>query len=79
MRGIFFVNTPQKEQARNRVPVLFGGATLTSNRALRALRAQQNPVRISAFLIDARSRGIVKGEIYSPKAKFRERGASNTC
>ena len=32
--GIFFVNTPQKEQARNRVPVLFGGATLTSNRAL---------------------------------------------
>ena len=44
--GIFFVNAPQKEQARNRVPVLFGGVILTSNRALRALRAQQNPVRI---------------------------------
>jgi hypothetical protein len=28
MRGIFFVNAPQKEQARNRVPVLFGCATL---------------------------------------------------
>ena len=44
MRGIFFVNAPQKEQARDRVPVLFGGATLSSSRALRA-RAQ-NPVRI---------------------------------
>ena len=50
MSGIFFVNTSQKEQAR--VPVLFGGATLTSNQALRALRAQQNPVRIRRSKID---------------------------
>ena len=55
--------------------LLFLDVLRTKRTRHRAPKAQRDPVRISAFLTDARSRGIVKGEIYSPKAKFRESDA----
>ena len=44
-----------------------------ARRVLGTACRRQSRIRFaySAFLTDARSRGIVKGEIYSPKAKFR--------
>ena len=71
MRGIFFVNAPQKEQARDRVPVLFGGATLSSSRALRA-RAQ-NPVRIRRSEIGKLACQAKSVRIFARSAKFREK------
>jgi hypothetical protein len=44
--GIFFVNSTQKEQARNRVPVLFGRAT---HEAHRARRFKQNRAHFSSL------------------------------
>ena len=53
MSGIFFVNTPQKATQQGCFFRSLGGATLSSNRALRALQAQQNPVRIRRSFVGA--------------------------
>ena len=66
---VIFVNTRQRKQHLNRGAVFFllGGATLALSRAS-AARSARNPVHISTFLADDRSRGIAKGEISSPLA-----------